>query len=268
MILGSCKERLARSTPPRGTQLQCLQPSGRLKTRQNQSEENRGRLAEELPLMSAVSAPALTATMLDDDAWDDLLSFIEERRVVPIVGPELLMVATERGPRLLYEWAAERLAARLNVDTAQLPQPYMLNDVVCVFLAARGRREEAYVRLRGIKDHFAAQKKSFASVVYPFITPFVPEYASPEHRAAYWKDPRTGKDRPPNDYTYEREWRVPCDLQFDYADVAFVLVTSHADISAMPSAARAALPADKWINVSNYRKIEELWPQHNLGGAV
>jgi hypothetical protein len=39
--------------------------------------------------MSAVSAPALTATMLDDDAWDDLLSFIEERRVVPIVGPEL-----------------------------------------------------------------------------------------------------------------------------------------------------------------------------------
>src|SRR5215468_5052217 len=100
--------------------------------------------------MSAVSAAALAATTLDDDTWDDLLSFIEERRVVPIVGPELLMVATERGPRLLYEWAAERLAARLNVDTAQLPQPYTLNDVVCVFLAARGRREEAYVRLRSI----------------------------------------------------------------------------------------------------------------------
>ena len=31
-----------------------------------------------------------------------------------------------------------------------LPQPYTLNDVVCWFLAARGRREEAYVRLRGI----------------------------------------------------------------------------------------------------------------------
>ena len=96
------------------------------------------------------ASPALATTLLDDDAWDDLLSFIEERRVVPIVGPELLMVATERGPRLLYEWAAERLAARLNVNTAQLPQPYTLNDVVCVFLAARGRREEAYVRLRGI----------------------------------------------------------------------------------------------------------------------
>lgn len=96
---------------------------------------------------------ALPVTTLDDDAWDDLLSFIEERRVIPIVGPELLMVATERGPRLLYDWAAERLAARLNVNTRDLPQPCTLNDVVCVFLAARGRREEAYVRLRSvIKD--------------------------------------------------------------------------------------------------------------------
>jgi len=89
-------------------------------------------------------------TTLDDDAWDDLLSFIEERRVIPIVGPELLLVATDRGPRLLYDWLAERLAARLNVDVASLPQPYNLNDVVCWFLAARGRREEAYVRVRSI----------------------------------------------------------------------------------------------------------------------
>lgn len=96
------------------------------------------------------SAPLLPVSVLDDDAWDDLLSFIEERRVIPIIGPELLMVATESGPRLLYDWVAEKLARRLNVDTGQLPQPYTLNDVVCWFLAARGRREEAYVRLRSI----------------------------------------------------------------------------------------------------------------------
>jgi hypothetical protein len=89
-------------------------------------------------------------TTLDDDAWDDLLSFIEERRVIPIVGPELLQVATDRGPRLLYDWLAEKLAIRLSVDVASLPQPYTLNDVVCWFLAARGRREEAYVRVRSI----------------------------------------------------------------------------------------------------------------------
>jgi TIR domain/SIR2-like domain len=100
--------------------------------------------------MSSAAMKGMPATTLDDDAWDDLLSYIEERRVIPIVGPELLLVATEQGPRLLYDWLAERLAARLGVDPAVLPQPYSLNDVVCWFLAARGRREEAYVRLRAI----------------------------------------------------------------------------------------------------------------------
>src|SRR3974390_233057 len=84
--------------------------------------------------MNVAAAVALPTTTLDEDAWDDLLSFIEERRVIPIVGPELLMVATEQGPRLLHDWIAERLAARLNVNTAELPQPYTLNDVVCLFL--------------------------------------------------------------------------------------------------------------------------------------
>lgn len=87
---------------------------------------------------------------LDEDAWDDLLSFIEEQRVIPIVGPELLEVQTEQGPRLLYDWLADKLATKLNVDVQQLPQPYTLNDVVSWYMAARGRREEAYVRLRGI----------------------------------------------------------------------------------------------------------------------
>jgi hypothetical protein len=100
--------------------------------------------------MSNSLATAVPMSTLDDDAWDDLLSFIEERRVIPIVGPELLLVSTERGPRLLLDWVAEKLAARLNVNIAELPQPYTLNDVICWFLSARGRREEAYVRLRSI----------------------------------------------------------------------------------------------------------------------
>ena len=54
------------------------------------------------------------------------------------------------GPRLLYDWIAEKLAARLNVDTALLPQPYTLNDVVCWFLSSHGRREDTYTRMRTI----------------------------------------------------------------------------------------------------------------------
>lgn len=100
-----------------------------------------------------MNAPLLSPTVsttLDDDAWDDLLDHIEDRRVIPIVGPELLKVETGTGPRLLYEWLAEKLAAKLGVELASLPAPCTLNDVVCWFLAARGRREEAYTRLRSV----------------------------------------------------------------------------------------------------------------------
>ena len=96
--------------------------------------------------------PATTAALqaFDEDAWDDLLNYIEERRVIPIIGPDLLRVQTDRGLRPLYEWLAEKLAARLSVDIAGLPQPLTLNDVMCCFLAQHGRREEAYTRLRSI----------------------------------------------------------------------------------------------------------------------
>ena len=100
--------------------------------------------------MTSAAVPLSPRAVLDEDAWEDLLSFIEDRRVIPIVGPELLMVQIEGRPRLLYDWVAERLAQKLNVDARELPPHYTLNDVVCLFLANRGRREEAYVRLRGI----------------------------------------------------------------------------------------------------------------------
>jgi hypothetical protein len=76
---------------------------------------------------SAAATATVPMTTLDDDAWDDLLSFIEERRVIPIVGPEL-------------------------------PRPYTLNDVVCVFLAARGRRiaSDAVSQLQAATPHGAA----------------------------------------------------------------------------------------------------------------
>ena len=52
----------------------------------------------------ADAAPGLPA--LDDDGWEDLLNYIEKKRVTPIVGPELLRVETDAGPRLLYDWLA------------------------------------------------------------------------------------------------------------------------------------------------------------------
>ncbi|MBP7371092.1 MAG: SIR2 family protein, partial [Arenimonas sp.] len=94
------------------------------------------------------TSPSLQA--FDEDAWDDLLNYIEERRVIPIIGPDLLRVETEQGPRSLYQWLAEKLAVRLSVDVVGLPEPLTLNDVLCCYLGQRGRREEAYTRLRSI----------------------------------------------------------------------------------------------------------------------
>lgn len=95
-----------------------------------------------------MTVPAATAPLqsFDEDAWDDLLNYIEERRVIPIIGPDLLRVQTDRGLRPLYEWLAEKLAARLSVDVVGLPQPLTLNDAMCCYLGQRGRREEACAR--------------------------------------------------------------------------------------------------------------------------
>ena len=100
--------------------------------------------------MSSVLPRTPAPSRMDDDAWDDLLNYIEEHRVIPIIGPELLKIETESGPRLLYDWIAEKLAAKLAVDTTKLPQPYSLNDVVCWHLSTHGRREDTYTRMRTI----------------------------------------------------------------------------------------------------------------------
>jgi len=100
--------------------------------------------------MSNVLPLQAPAPGLDEDGWEDLLNYIEERRVIPIVGPELLKVQTDSGPRLLYDWMAEKLATKLGVDVSRLPDPYTLNDVVCWFLSTRDRREDTYTRMRSI----------------------------------------------------------------------------------------------------------------------
>ena len=66
-------------------------------------------------MSAAFGAPPVHST-LDEDAWDDLLTFIEDKRVIPIVGPELLEVDTPEGPRLLHDWLAEKLALRLGLE--------------------------------------------------------------------------------------------------------------------------------------------------------
>ena len=94
------------------------------------------------------STPPVAA--FDDDAWEDLLNFVEEKRVVPIVGPELAVVQTDHGRQNLYAWLARALATRLGMTEIARQETLTLNDVIVRHLAHHGRREDLYTRIRTI----------------------------------------------------------------------------------------------------------------------
>ena len=103
-----------------------------------------------MSLLAADPSVAAPVASFDDDAWEDLLNFVEEKRVIPIIGPELVMVQTDTGTENLYAWLARTLAARLGTPVPAAPRASTLNDVIVRHLAARGRREDLYARVRTI----------------------------------------------------------------------------------------------------------------------
>ncbi len=91
-----------------------------------------------------------------DFFWDDLLEYIEERRVVPIVGAELLTAEDAQGRTVpLIALVAAQLAARLRVPADDCTGDDALHLVVCRYLQRGGRREEIYPRLRAVMKDLA-----------------------------------------------------------------------------------------------------------------
>jgi hypothetical protein len=81
---------------------------------------------------------------------DDLLEFVEDGKVVPIIGEELLRVGQNGDEIPLYRYIADKLAERLEIPAASLPPEPSLNAVVCHYLQAGGVREEVYPKIRPI----------------------------------------------------------------------------------------------------------------------
>ncbi|HEX3553246.1 MAG TPA: toll/interleukin-1 receptor domain-containing protein [Thermoanaerobaculia bacterium] len=79
--------------------------------------------------------------------WDDLLDYVQDRTVIPVIGSELVTVREDGRDVPLYRWVAERLAADLTLPAAALPEGFDLNDVVSLHLRRRGEREELYARI-------------------------------------------------------------------------------------------------------------------------
>ena len=77
--------------------------------------------------------------------WESLLNLVEEGRVVPIVGPDLV---TLPGGKALYVHLAEQLAITLGVEPGELPEGNEINHVACNYLSAGNQVEDIYPALK------------------------------------------------------------------------------------------------------------------------
>lgn len=84
---------------------------------------------------------------LQEGFWDNLLDYIQDRTVIPVIGPELVTVQEGGRDVPLYRWIAQRLAGDLKLPTGELPEGFGLNDVVSMHLRRRGEREELYAQI-------------------------------------------------------------------------------------------------------------------------
>jgi len=82
--------------------------------------------------------------------WDQLIPLIEEGKVVPVVGQDLLTVPESTGHKLLYPFLAERLAKYLRVSGDDLPSGAELNEVACRYLSKPKPAQHIYAALKTI----------------------------------------------------------------------------------------------------------------------
>jgi hypothetical protein len=82
--------------------------------------------------------------------WDQLLQFIEDGRVIPVVGQDLLRVTIDGETTSLYCWLAEKLAEYLEVPAEGIPETGALHEVASRFLAQGGELEDIYPALKSL----------------------------------------------------------------------------------------------------------------------
>jgi hypothetical protein len=85
-----------------------------------------------------------------EEFWEDLLAFIEDGRVIPVVGNELLTIE-EGGQQLsLFRVVAERLLSKYGLSATALPsgevlrEHHEMNDAVCILARAGKRIKDLY----------------------------------------------------------------------------------------------------------------------------
>jgi hypothetical protein len=113
--------------------------------------------------------------------------------------------------------------------------------------------------LHAIKEH--VEQKAGASV-YPAIAEALGTLYTPIQREPGWQMLGGGDVEKAVDYTPEREWRVAGDFAFAYEEIAFLIVERFSDVERLPEAAVRAIGEDSILSMSNYRRIQQLWPSY------
>lgn len=86
--------------------------------------------------------------------WDDLLHFIEERSVIPVIGNELLTFEVDGKTHLLYQYLARKVAESLDISPNELPEGCTLDSIAYIYLQKPdSRREIMYRRMRSILNN-------------------------------------------------------------------------------------------------------------------
>ena len=92
-----------------------------------------------------------SASSTDDGfPWDVLLASIEEGRVVPVLGPELLVFDRDGSEVSLHEELAGTLKNRLSINGPPAPGRTRLNSIASQFLDGGGHRGMLYSTLHAI----------------------------------------------------------------------------------------------------------------------
>ena len=128
------------------------------------------------------------------------------------------------------------------------------------YLFSRGGGPAIYLA-PGLLEHqrrHAGSSPPFHPNVWAFMTPFCPPYAPKRYKDKFWNKSKS------IDYSHEREWRVPHDLDFRLKDVAFVIVASYEDMAKAPKLLKDNIGRENWLLMDNYEKIERLWPVHQM----
>jgi hypothetical protein len=87
-------------------------------------------------------------SQLDEDFWEDLLTLIDEGKVIPVIGAGVVTRGDDQS--LFYPWLARRVAERLGIASESLPAAIDLNAVATAHLLNRGDGNALYTRLARI----------------------------------------------------------------------------------------------------------------------